>query len=100
MLRTVLTSALMAIASLASADSLRTDLQAVALHRIFFAHQSVGANILAGVRELAREAGVRVRIDDTYVERNGEPLRKLANFEAALGAGSRYDVALVKFCYV
>ncbi len=100
MLRIVLTSALMAISTVASADSLRADLQALAQRRIFFAHQSVGANILAGVRELAGEAGVPLRIQDIYVERNGEPLRKLANFAAAVGEGSRYDIALVKFCYV
>jgi len=99
-LLTILTSALMAISSLASADSLRSDLESIVHKRIFFAHQSVGANILQGVRELGAEAGVPVRIDDTYVERNGEPLKKLANFDAALGAGSRYDIAAVKFCYV
>lgn len=99
MFRTILLGALMTVSSLATAD-LRRDLETVAQRRVFFAHQSVGANILEGVRELAGRGGVRVRIDDTYVERNGEPLRKLANFADALGEGSRYDIALVKFCYV
>jgi len=35
-----------------------------------------------------------------YVPENGAPLDKLANFEAALGAGASIDVALIKFCYV
>jgi hypothetical protein len=99
MFRILLLGVLMTVSSLAAAD-LRRDLEAVAQRHIFFAHQSVGANILEGVRELSAHGGVRVRIDDTYVERNGEPLRKLANFAKALGEGSRYDIALLKFCYV
>ena len=64
--------------------------------RIYFGHQSVGANILQGVKEL----GVSLPIKDEFLAENGDPLRKLANFKAAVGEGSRYDVALVKFCYV
>jgi len=100
MFRAAAFMSLLLAASSSAVASLRSDLDALAHQRIFFAHQSVGANILQGVRELASEAGVPVRIDDIYVERNGEPLQKLANFDAALGAGSRYDIALVKFCYV
>jgi hypothetical protein len=101
--------------SVNAADAtLRADLELVAAKRIYFAHQSVGANILEGVSELAREAGVPVRIVQTpraadlgaatlghfFVPENGEPVRKLANFAAALGSGSRADIALIKFCYV
>jgi hypothetical protein len=95
-------------------DNLRADLELLAAKRIYFAHQSVGANILAGVSELARGAGVSVRIvqeasaaavaADTFghffVPENGAPLEKLANFKAAMGSGSPVDIALVKFCYV
>jgi hypothetical protein len=66
------------------------------LPRIYFGHQSVGANILQGVKEL----GVRLSIKDELLAENGDPLRKLQNFKAAVGEGSRYDIALVKFCYV
>jgi hypothetical protein len=64
--------------------------------RIYFGHQSVGANILQGVKEL----GVSLPIKDEFLAENGDPLRKLRNFKAAVGEGSRYDIALVKFCYV
>jgi hypothetical protein len=69
---------------------------AAAQVRIYFGHQSVGANILQGVKEL----GVSLPIKDEFLAENGDPLRKLRNFKAAVGEGSRYDIALVKFCYV
>src|SRR3989454_12732065 len=69
---------------------------AAAEPRIYFGHQSVGANILQGVKEL----GVSLSIKDEFLAENGEPLRKLQNFKAAVGEGSRFDIALVKFCYV
>jgi hypothetical protein len=98
----------------AADGALRADLELLAAKRIYFAHQSVGANILEGVAELSREAGVPVRIVQTgsaaglapgtlghfFVPENGEPLKKLVNFEAALGSGSKVDIALIKFCYV
>ena len=98
----------------ASDEALRADLALLASKRIYFAHQSVGANILQGVAELAQGAGVPLRIVQApkaaevpsgtfghfFVPENGAPLEKLANFEAALGAGSGIDIALIKFCYV
>jgi hypothetical protein len=105
---------MLATAAHATDATLRADLETLAHERIYFAHQSVGANILAGVSELAREAGVPIRIVQApnaaaiapgtfghfFVPENGAPLRKLANFEAALGRGSGVDIALIKFCYV
>lgn len=98
----------------ASDEALRADLSTLATKRIYFAHQSVGANILEGVADLARSAGVPVRIVQSpsakevpaaalghfFVPENGAPLEKLANFEKALGSGAGIDVALIKFCYV
>jgi hypothetical protein len=69
---------------------------AAAEPRIYFGHQSVGANILQGVNEL----DVSLSIKDEFLAENGDPLRKLQNFKAAVGEGSRFDIALVKFCYV
>lgn len=102
MLRFALMTALfLSSSALHAADAaLRADLQRLAHERIYFGHQSVGANILQGVKELSKAAGVPVFIKDEFVPENGQPLRKLANFKASLGAGSRYDIALVKFCYV
>ena len=84
-----------------AADALlHASLQRVAHQRIFFGHQSVGANIVQGVKELSAKEGVPVFIKDQFVPENGDPLRKLASFKAFVGTGSKYDVALVKFCYV
>ena len=90
------------------------DLELVAHSRIYFGHQSVGANILEGLKELSAAAGVALPIVEApraaawpgtglghvFVAENGNPLRKLASFKAALGEGSPVDVALLKFCYV
>lgn len=84
----------------AADPALRADLQRMAQERIYFAHQSVGANILQGVKELSARAGVPVFVKDEFVPENGDPLRKLENFRHSVGTGSRYDIALVKFCYV
>jgi hypothetical protein len=104
----------LAIATQAAADSgLRTDLERIARERIYFAHQSVGANLIEGVRELAGQEGVALRIAETpqasavapatfghtFVPENGEPLKKLESFRAELGSAS-VDIALLKFCYV
>ncbi|MGA8005664.1 MAG: hypothetical protein WCA17_06165, partial [Burkholderiales bacterium] len=50
----------------ATADAhLREQLERVARLRVFFAHQSVGMNILDGVKALAAAAGVPLRIVET-----------------------------------
>ena len=94
---------------------LRVELENVAQKRIYFGHQSVGNNLLDGVRQLSSQAGVPVRIAEspsangvlpatfghTPVAKNGDPLQKLQSFEQAMGQQpSGLDVALVKFCYV
>lgn len=85
--------------------------------RIFFAHQSVGENIVEGVGRLeAENAGVRLAVMDPAVAqsasggflaharlgRNGDPKGKTDAFVAALesGLGSKVDIALQKYCYV
>ena len=40
----------------------KTDLQVVSTQRIFFGHQSVGDNLLDGVRQLAKEAQLALNI--------------------------------------
>jgi len=90
--------------------------------RTFFAHQSVGADILAGVEQLARDGTYVARVLDLAQARaeiepdlthslliiherigaNREPLTKIAGFRAVLDAKTvpEIDVALLKFCYV
>lgn len=87
--------------------------------RIYFGHQSVGYNILDGVREvLDGYPGVKLPITEfdgngpgvegrgilhSRIGKNGEPLGKIDSFrKIVLGATGRmgFDVAFFKFCYV
>ena len=92
--------------------TLNDQLRRIAARRVFFGHQSVGNNLLAGLRDLAAAEGVALPIREVgageplaaglnhaRVAENGDPYRKLASFERAL-EGRSPDVALVKFCYV
>lgn len=83
--------------------------------RIFFGHQSVGANILEGVRELAAENRANLNLVasaapesingpaliDARIGRNGEPISKLEDFSAMLsrGMGNQGGTALFKLCF-
>ncbi len=93
----------------------KPEIEAAAKRRVAFAHQSVGDNILDGVRILAGENGVKMNIVETreppasgagifqfYVGGNGDPMGKIADFERTVGNASfpKVDVALVKLCYV
>ena len=82
--------------------------------RVLFAHQSVGSNILEGVRDLAEHDGVELPvvnwaggalgggINHFRVGSNGDPQSKIDAFRVALASvdGRPADVALLKFCYV
>lgn len=82
--------------------------------RIAFGHQSVGSNLLAGVRSLAQEQNIDLPITDSAssgetavirqfpIGENGDPASKLDAFRVALtqGAGSYANVAQMKFCYI
>ena len=95
--------------------SLRTQLERIAQRRIFFGHQSVGVNLLDGIKQLATSVGVPIRVIEvptasgvpqatighTFVARNRDPLQKLQSFEHAFGQQpTGLDIALMKFCYV
>lgn len=94
-------------------DRLAADLQTLATQRIVFGHQSVGDNLLAGVRVLDT-SGLLMRsgqaapwpssapgISHFYAGENTDPLKKIAAFEAALRPGQpAADVAALKLCYV
>ncbi len=84
--------------------------------RIFFAHQSVGWNILSGIEQLERARSIpTLNVFDLstgppsrgaalmHIEigQNGDPLSKIRAFKATLegGLGSTVDVALLKFCF-
>lgn len=85
-------------------------LEAAKRLRIFFAHQSVGRNVLDGLAELGSgqlqvvEGHSPLRapaLEHAAVGQNGDAASKLAHFERLLDeVGPGVDVALVKLCYV
>jgi hypothetical protein len=99
-------------------ESLAADFQRVGAARIYFGHQSVGANVLSGVAELQRQLdtpAIRVAelgtltADDgqgvllhTAIGANGKPDSKCQDFRQVLDQKlqGRVDVALFKFCYI
>jgi hypothetical protein len=111
-----LAGALLVSLDAARADDpeLARDLAAVGRLTVLFGHQSVGNNILDGLRELAASEKVRLPIAEldgapgpraglvhVLVAENGKPELKLQSFERALAAaGPGVDVAMLKFCYV
>jgi len=94
------------------------ELRAFAASRVFFGHQSVGANVIDGVERTFFAAGTAglLTVTETrepvsteggflahaYVGVNGDPYGKLTDFQALLDGpvGSKLDIALLKFCYV
>ena len=97
--------------------SIRTQLEAMSRARIFFAHQSVGEDILEGLAQLSRNEGIdpvpvlelspgapipEATLGHASVGRNTDPGSKLRAFAAHLRALATNppDIALMKFCYV
>lgn len=79
------------------------DLAAVAGARVFFGHQSVGQDVLGGIRRLYEERGEPAPpVLDALIGANQDPLSKIADFDARLrgGLGEQVDVALMKLCYI
>lgn len=88
----------------------------LAEERIFFGHQSVGENLMAGVQEiLAERPEIRLRVIETAepsemqgpgfyhapVGRNGEPASKLTAFDGVVNSSiGESGTALLKYCYV
>lgn len=85
--------------------------------RIFFGHQSVGDNIVQGVRDLiAEDSRLQIKLVkssdpasitgpafmEAHVGQNMAPRSKNQEFQAILakGFGSQGGVALLKYCYV
>ncbi|WP_447949311.1 hypothetical protein [Microbacterium aurum] len=93
-------------------DPTGDEIAAFADTRMFFAHQSVGSNVLGGLAALAPElhvvdaaesvGGVEGIVVHAYVGVNGDPLSKLDDFATMIdgGAADGIDIALLKFCYV
>ena len=90
------------------------ELETLGRVRVFFAHRSVGADLIDGLRAIAAEndvASVNVREVDrvlapgvfghAMLTANGDPAGKLHHFERMVcsGIGDVADVVLFKFCY-
>ncbi|MCM2333136.1 MAG: hypothetical protein NDI82_04220 [Anaeromyxobacteraceae bacterium] len=95
--------------------AVKSGLQALSGRRVFFGHQSVGSNVLDGVRDLAALEGAALRVTEARASgvpagtlvhlplaENGDPFRKLHSFVQAFASGEAAgaDLALMKFCYV
>lgn len=93
----------------------KSQLEAAADLRVLFAHQSVGNNIIDGIKSLAEQQDVGFNIVQTQtippsgsgiyhfkVGLNGEPDGKIAAYEDALAqeALANVDVAMMKLCYI
>jgi hypothetical protein len=97
-----------ALVTIMSADNQAAAQQANA--RVFFGHQSVGVNMLDGVRgvaptlRIAKQAApsdTGIVIIDALVGENGKPLGKLEDFERQVGQrAALLGAAMFKFCYV
>jgi lysophospholipase L1-like esterase len=91
------------------------DWQRLANERIFFGHQSVGQNLLDGVRDVvASNPNIRLNIVEVkngapvdgpgfyhmFIGENGKPASKLAAFRDAVANVGESGTALMKYCYV
>ena len=94
----------------------RAEWDALAARTVFFGHQSVGDNIIEGLRKIGEtESLPALRIIDAEstsaiprpalvhakIGSNGDPHSKVQAFREALdaGLGRQVDVALMKFCF-
>jgi hypothetical protein len=85
--------------------------------RILFGHQSVGYNIVDGIKDIINEhSHIEVNIVETQersefdrpvfahcrVGRNTDPASKIESFTSIMdaGVGNKVDIAFFKFCYV
>ena len=70
--------------------------------RVFFGHQSVGADVLRGVRRLADRGEPVPVVEDALIGANEDPRSKIADFDARLrgGLAEQVDVAMMKLCYI
>jgi hypothetical protein len=96
-------------------SALMTDFDDLRERRVFFGHQSVGGNILDGVRDLLRDNGRDWPIVElgppppaggalihARVGANQQPLSKCEDFRRTIdeGRAGAVDVAVLKFCYI
>lgn len=91
--------------------------ESLAAKKVYFGHQSVGANVMDGVNDLARAEGrQKINIKETKnpndfnqpifahssIGKNFDPISKVNDFKEAMdnALGDKVDIAFFKFCYV
>lgn len=86
--------------------------QAITRKRIAFGHQSVGNNIISGIRTLAMKSEIPLKIIESRnigpdsgithfrIGQNGDPASKIKDFSEVVRSGQAPDIALMKLCYV
>lgn len=89
----------------------------LASKKIYFGHQSVGFNIIDGVKEIMlKNPNIKLNIKETRdprdfdlpvfahsnIGRNKEPISKIDDFKKVIesGVGNKVDIAFFKFCFV
>jgi hypothetical protein len=91
-------------------------LERLAHKRIYFGHQSVGYNLVDGLKAVAAERSLPLRVVETRKAsdlqpgtfahsangKNEEPLTKIRDFAQTLDGdlGANVDIAFFKFCYI
>ena len=98
-------------------DISESKLERLSGKKIYFGHQSVGLNILDGVKDIIKEnPKIKLNIVKTnekadfsvpavahfFVGENTDPASKIRSFAENIekGAGNNADIAFFKFCYV
>ena len=100
-------------------EALQADINRVSRSRVYFGHQSVGGNIMAGLADLQGQVkgGDVIRVGEldalaipggghillhTKVGKNGNPDSKCEDFRGIFERklAGRVDVAMFKFCYI
>jgi hypothetical protein len=100
-----------------TSDITADDLAKVSRTRVFFGHQSVGMNVLAGIPGVYAAHGVAAppiehdgtrpgmdagSVTHAFIGENEKPFLKIGDFDAKLrsGIGEQVDVAMMKLCYI
>ena len=89
--------------------------EALSKTRIYFGHQSVGNNMLEGIKEVAQtdnQIQVNIVEDNStnahngrvflhgLIGNNGAPESKMASFASKITPEGKFDIVMMKFCYV
>lgn len=96
---------------------LQKNLVVLSSKKIYFGHQSVGFNIIEGVKDVVQQySGIKIDIKETKnpqdfnedvfahsrIGKNKEPKSKIEDFRKVMesGIGEKVDLAFFKFCFV